>query len=404
MKRRERNKGQARAEAVQIRESGRHPFGVLDRYVPLGAGELQLYRAIREAVPILDAAIWKLIRLAGGVAVKCGEPAAQAGLERFLRTVPTGRGQRGIQSFLDCYLDSMLTCGRGVGELVLDCQGREIAALLCAGPEQVEIREGDSPLDFQLCARGPGGTCEPLPWQELLLFTPFQPETEHPYGVSLLRSMPFLTDILLKIYQATGMNWERMGNVRFAVICRPGEGEGAYAQERCRQIAGEWSAAMQAGKQGAVRDFVAVGDVEIRVIGAECDIPDCQAPVRLLLEQLISQTGIPPFLLGLNWSSTERMSSQQADLLTTEITALRRTLTPVLERICRLWLRMHGFPCGFEVVWDEINLQDEVEEARAELYRQQARKLRLENEAAEVEQGKNAGGSDSTAGTMRRER
>ena len=28
----------------------------------------------------------------------------------------------------------------------------------------------------------------------------------------------------------------------------------------------------------------------------------------------------------------------------------------------------------------------------------------LENEAAEVEQGKNAGGSDSTAGTMRRER
>ena len=91
MKRRERNKGPARAEAVQIRESGRHPFGVLDRYVPLGAGELQLYRAIREAVPILDAAIWKLIRLAGGVAVKCGEPAAQAGLERFLRTVPTGR-------------------------------------------------------------------------------------------------------------------------------------------------------------------------------------------------------------------------------------------------------------------------------------------------------------------------
>ena len=66
MKRRERNKGPARAEAVQIRESGRHPFGVLDRYVPLGAGELQLYRAIREAVPILDAAIWKLIRLAGG--------------------------------------------------------------------------------------------------------------------------------------------------------------------------------------------------------------------------------------------------------------------------------------------------------------------------------------------------
>ena len=377
MKRRERNKGPARAEAVQIRESGRHPFGVLDRYVPLGAGELQLYRAIREAVPILDAAIWKLIRLAGGVAVKCGEPAAQAGLERFLRTVPTARGQRGIQSFLDCYLDSMLTCGRGVGELVLDCQGREIAALLCAGPEQVEIREGDSPLDFQLCARGPGGTCEPLPWQELLLFTPLQPTGDCPCGVSMLRSMPFLAGILLKIFQATGQNWERAGNLRFAVVCKPGEDEGAFAQERCRQIAGEWSEAMQAGRAGQVRDFVAVGDVDVKVIGADGPILDSQVPVRQILEQLVARTGIPPFMLGLSWSSTERMSTQQADLLTSEITAIRRSVEPALERVGELWVRLHGFGGGVKIDWEDINLQDIVEEAKAELYRAQAEKIRL---------------------------
>ena len=52
-------------------------------------------------------------------------------------------------------------------------------------------------------------------------------------------------------------------------------------------------------------------------------------------------------------------------------------------RICRLWLRMHGFACGFRVVWDDINLQDQVEEARAMLYKEQARKLRIENDAAE---------------------
>ena len=34
-------------------------------------------------------------------------------------------------------------------------------------------------------------------------------------------------------------------------------------------------------------------------------------PVRQLLEQLIAKLSIPPFLLGLSWSSTERMSSQQ---------------------------------------------------------------------------------------------
>ena len=186
-----------------------------------------------------------------------------------------------------------------------------------------------------------------------------------------------MTEILLKIWQATGMNWERMGNVRFAVICRPGEGDGqGRARERCEQIAREWSAAMAAGKSGSVRDFVAVGDVDIKVIGADNQILDSEVPVRQILEQLVARTGIPPFMLGLNWSSTERMSTQQADLLTSELTAIRRSVEPVVERICELWLRMHGYGGGVSVEWADINLQDEVEEAKAALYLAQAERLR----------------------------
>ncbi len=374
-------------EAVQIRQTGEHPFGMLSRYTPLSQGEAALYRAIREAVPIVDAAVIKLVRLCGGLSVRTGEPAAQEGMDEFLRTVDTGRGQRGIQSFLDKYLDSMFTCGRGVGEMVLDRQGREIAALLCAPPEQVEIREGSIPLHFQLCGRDEQGDLKPLPRQELLLFTPFQPDTDNPYGVSLLRSMPFLTEILLKIYQAMGQNWERMGNVRFAVICKPGEGDQLDAQERCRQIASEWSAAMQAGRQGSVRDFVAVGDVEVKVIGADNQVLDSEVPVRQILEHLIARTGIPPFMLGLSWSSTERMSIQQADMLSSEICAIRRSLEPVVERICRLWLRLHGYSAKLEVEWDSIDLHDAVEEAKAELYQAQAERMRLETEMGQAKAG-----------------
>ena len=59
--------------AVQLRGGGRHPFGLLDGYVPLKNGEIALYRSIREAVPIVDAAILKLIRLAGGARATCRE-------------------------------------------------------------------------------------------------------------------------------------------------------------------------------------------------------------------------------------------------------------------------------------------------------------------------------------------
>ena len=132
-----------------------------------------------------------------------------------------------------------------------------------------------------------------------------------------------------------------------------------------------------------MHDFVSVGDVSIKAIGADNRILDSEVPVRQILEQLVAKTGLPPFMLGLNWSSTERMSSQQADMLTSELAALRRTLTPVVERVCRLWLRMHGYGCAFEVVWDDIDLQDEVELARAALYREQTRCQQIENDAAE---------------------
>lgn len=365
------------AAAAQLRDGGRHPFTQLDGYVPLGRGEVTLYRAIREAVPVVDAAICKLVRLCGGVFVTCRDGRAQEDMDRFLRTVPVGRGQRGIQSFLDQYLDSMLVCGRGVGEIVPASGGRDIAALLCADVDRIEIREGDSPLSFALCVRDSDGTVRTPERQELLLFTPFHPEAGAPYGASMLRSMPFLAEILMKIFQAVGKNWERMGNVRFAVVCK---GEDGAAQERCNAVAREWSNAMQAGRDGAVRDFVCAGDVDIRAIGADNQVLDSEVPVRQILEQLVARTGIPPFMLGLSWSSTERMSTQQADLLTSEITAIRRGVEPVLRRVCELWLELHGFEGRAEIIWEDINLQDLVEEARAALYRAQADKLRRERE------------------------
>ena len=370
-----RKKQSVAAAAAQLRGGMQSPFGAGLPAVP--PGEAQLYRAMRQSLPVLDAAIGKLVRLSGGFTVRSAQQ--QAALNAFLRTVPCGRGQTGIHSFLSAYLDSLLTYGRAVGEMLVT-QG-ELRAVCWGDVNALEIREGKSPLEVVLCGCDADGRMRPLPRQELLLFTALNPEPGSPYGVSLLRSMPFLADILLKIYRTIGKNWERAGNVRYAVICR-GEEEGT-AEERCQTVAREWSAAMQASRDGAVRDFVASGDVDIKVIGADGPILDSETPVRQILEQLVARTGVPPFLLGLSWSSTERMSAQQADMLTSEITALRRTLEPVIERVCTLWLRMHGYGCRAVVDWEDINLQDEVEEAKAALYLQQARKLRQENDEAE---------------------
>lgn len=367
------------ARACQLRSTQSYPFGALHSFVPLGTGEEVVYRKLREAIPVLDAAVGKLVRLTGGFQVKCRNQEAQKRLEHFLRHAPCGRGQEGIDSFLSGYLDSLLTYGRAVGEMVV--AGGHLRAVCWGDVTALQIQEGENALDTVLCGLDEKGCMRPLPYPHLLLFTTLNPEPAHPYGVSLFRGMPFLADILMKIYATIGSNWERAGNVRYSVVCKADERmDASQIQQRGTQMANEWAKAMEDCKNGTVRDFVAVGDVQIKVIGGDAPILDSQIPVRQMLEQLVAKTGLPPFLLGLHWNATERMSAQQVDILTAELWALRRAVEPVLRRICRTYLSLEGLDDRVDIVWDDISLQDVTLEAQAELYRAQTEKLRKEME------------------------
>ncbi len=375
MKRKRKEQNPAAGKACQLRSVNGWHLGSLRSFIPLGTGEERIYRQLREAVPILDAAVGKLIRLTGGFTVKCQNSRAQNAMEHFLAQVPCGYGQMGIDSFLAAYLDSLLTYGRSVGEMVVS--GGRLRAVCWGDVTALQIREGENALDAVLYGPNEQGQLRPLPYPNLLLFSALNPEPGHPYGVSLFRGMPFLADILMKIYTAIGSNWERAGNIRYSVVCKGTEDmDISSVQQRGNQMAQEWARAMEDSKNGRVRDFVAVGDVQIKVIGADAPVLDSQVPVRQIMEQLVAKTGLPPFLLGLSWSTTERMSTQQVDILTAEIWAIRRSVEPVLRRICKTFLALEGLDDRVEIRWEDISLQDMTEEAQAELYRAQAARYR----------------------------
>lgn len=375
---RKKQKLQPVAQAVQTAASVL-PFPALNSYVPLQSGENRLYAALREAVPIIDAAIGKIIRLIGAFEIQCENPAAQDSLNRFLKNVPVNATQAGVQSFLNSYLSQLLTYGNAVGEMVVG--NGEITALYNAGLDDVELK-AVSPLKLEVCRREMGKS-EPVSYPELVFCSALYPEPGSAKGVSLLHGLPFVSGILLRIYHTIGVNWERLGNVRFAVTYKPtgDAADRAFAKERAQQIAGEWSRAMQ---KDSVSDFVAVGDVSIKAIGADNQILDSEIPVREMLEQIVAKLGIPPFLLGFSWSSTERMSSQQSDILTSELQSYRRELNPVIHRICVLWLRLNGYDPAFEIKWDNITLQDQVETANARFMNAKAAQI----EAALATEGK----------------
>lgn len=367
-------RSETRISAPAVQTKNNHPFGVIDGYVPLGAPQLRLYSALREAVPVIDAAIFKLIRLTGGFEVECSDKSAQALLSEFVRSVPVGGNRSGLSEFISTYFEQLLTCGTAVGEIVTDTQGNP-RALFNAPLENIELKRNKNGFDIDVFVRD-GVNYQRVARQEMCLVSVLNPDPGALTGNSILKGLPFVSSVLLKIFESIGTNWERVGNLRFAVTYNPKNDavDRAYAKDRAMQVAKEWSEAMQSGSE--IRDFVAVGDVQIKVIGADNQILDSEVPVRQMLEQIVSKTGIPPFMLGLSWSSTERMSSQQADALTSELEFYRRILTPVIEKICNAYLRSIGCNCNVKTIWDNITLQDEVELSKAELYKAQAEKIR----------------------------
>ena len=357
------------ATTPQVRSN--HHFDVLNCF-PTSVCQPDIYKKLRESIPVIDTAIYKLIRLTGGFTVKSNNNKNQAQLDYFVNNINTGVAGRGLQQFIDLYFEQLLTYGTAAGEIITD--GYNINSLYNVPICDISLKRNPNNFNEILVCKPDTFDGTPVPYQELVMYSTLNTEPGSLVGNSILKSLPFVSSILMKIYDSIGQNWERAGNLRFAVTYNPGSDmlDRAYAKERAQQIASEWASAMESG---SVKDFVAIGDVQIKVIGADNQILNSEIPVRQMLEQIVAKLSIPPFMLGLSWSTTERMSSQQADALTTEIDAYRRILAPVIEKICSLYLRLLGNSSGVSVIWDEVTLQDSVELAKANLYNAQAQSL-----------------------------
>lgn len=361
------SESKASASAVQTSKYANHPYWQLSSYTPMSLNS-RVYTSLRESVPILDAAISKIVRLCCDFHFETGREQLDREINCFFDNINVGGNQTGIYAFVTTYLSQLLTYGSAVGEIITD--GREIYALYNGELDSLEVKRGANNLDVEFYNCG-----ERVPNQDLILFSALNPEPGKILGTSLLRGLPFVADILLTIYNTIGENWEHAGNLRYAVTYKPSSesAEAGDARERAAQMASAWRDAMSS--RDAVKDFVAVGDVSVKVIGADNNVLSSEIPVRQLMEQIIAKTGLPPYMFGLSWSTTERMSTQQADILTSELEAYRRILTPVLTGIAKKYAEVNGLSDRIEVVWENITLQDETELAKARLYDAQAKKI-----------------------------
>ena len=142
----------SRVSAPATQPKNTHPFGIIDGYIPLGAPQIRLYYTLREAIPVIDAAILKIVRLTGGFEVKCSDKSAQSALDDFVNNVPVGGNRQGLSAFIDSYLEQLLTCGTAVGEIVSDTEGNP-RALFNAPLNNIELKRHKNGFDIDIFVR-----------------------------------------------------------------------------------------------------------------------------------------------------------------------------------------------------------------------------------------------------------
>lgn len=390
-----------------------------DYYLRKVSGEF--YEALREGIPIIDAAIRRLISLDGTIKIIGDNAKLVRELEDFCLNVPVNDHQKGIHAFLENCSNEKFEQGFSLPEFVATKDLKDIAELRVPDSKQIVFR------------RSVGGRAEPwyrftnanlpanvtrylspgtLPerilgatynqavyvnsgWEVKLdpankLYFSINNENTDPYGVSLMRSMEFCSQILMTIQNSTKNTWERFGDPSLFVKYKTNRkdlGGTTSLEERRQKIQTDVSNAFRAKRKGSSADFVtavsADADMEIKVIGSDNQILTMDIPARHVLEQLVSKTGIPSWLLGMHWSTGERMASLEIEAALQDAKIRQLAMIPEFIRLFSAFLRLRGRswnsittsvdkPGDWGIVFETPNLRDLVAQAQARFLNAQA--------------------------------
>lgn len=388
--------GKAQAPAVAVGMPTSSHFGGVLGYGS-GIKDSTAYDDIDKIVrsmPFVDTGLRKYCRLCGGFSVRSKDPRTQDTLNSWLghatengspmpqEVVLVDWVQRGFESWLARHLRSMLTYGKACGEVVLDGAGRDVYQLVNLASRSVALQYDEGTLVY-----GQKDNLGHINWfenQDLFLYNINGPEGDDPHGVSLLRSAPWLSNIFLTIENATRQLWQRNGappQLLDLQLPDPNPGEvinNAVATNIEGLIRSAWKAAqLDRFQADGIRDFTMVhhGTFAAKTIGADLKELNLETAFRAMAEQIVSGIELPPFMLGIQWSTTERLSQQQADAIISCVEAVRREVEPDCLHVCELKRDLLGLRGDLEAVWQDVSLQDRVEQAKADQMEAQAEKI-----------------------------
>jgi hypothetical protein len=358
-------------------------------HVPLKE-DYQVLIKLRQILPVLNGAIRRLSQLVGFPEIEAS-PRLKRDIEGFLERVPVNRIQQGARVWHQAHLDNFFLFGRAHAEVVLTADRRDVFGVVEVHPATTGLRPTFGGFGMNVVQYQYGGGVPVTLVPELLLTSVHAMQGDDPNGSSLLKSLTWVGEILQKVYRALGNTYERFGVPTWWMNWLPpkewNDPQGEQAGQIMSLHRAQLEQAMLNRANGRTSDIITVGDTKLEVMGAQGQELDYSEPSRSLNEQILADIGLPPFMFGFSWSSTERMSTAQAKMTTELIQSIQKSVEPALRQLIDLRQRLVGRTGRFELVWDKVSLQDELDSARSELMRAQADQIRLANWQEEVRSG-----------------
>lgn len=407
----------ASAESDDLLTRSRSPLGPLTgQFAAWQPGRVNsmIYESLRENIGIIDRALGLLITFDGLVRIEGRNQRLVDEITEWGKHVKVNDTQFGLQAFLNNFSNEAYEQGHMVAQYVADSALGDIEKLVVADSKDILYLRGAAGLEIwyrpasaaALLNRTPtervqdiiqgrhdraafagqmGGIgYTQLAGDNIILYS-VRNENQNPYGTSYLRSLPFVAKILLTIHNSVRLNWERYGDPSYFLKYKGSKGDlgEKTLSERKKSITDSFNLVMDAKKKGTTSDFIqALGkdsDLTIEIIGAEGKVMQMEIPGRAMMEQIVSALSLPPNLLGLQWSSTERNAQFQVEVALQEGFTRAALKSALVERLIIALLRLRGRswrPGDWRVVFDQPNLHDLVAQAQANFLNAQADQMR----------------------------
>jgi len=332
---------------------------------------LRLLGQFHAAIPTLPRAIYVLTDLVGCPCLVGESEAETKQLNAWATGLKYGGMAGGMSRWLADHLAQMLLYGYAVGEMTAapDRSGIDTLWAYKSPPFGFRTDKAGQITIVQESVLDGERTLNP----DSALHTAYRPEGCDPNGRSLFFASHTFCQAWLDIAHAFRATWKRNGIPIYHVHTQLPETlndpDGSTGSAVASALGSNWAETMRSQvMDGRAKDFCTanVGDTSVRVIGADGSIIDIAVSKRAIVEEIVVASGIPGWLLGYIWSSTERLSSVQAGLLTTSVQGIRRAVEPCIRRVVGTHLRLSGRRgAEYEIEWSDVSMVDLEATARA---------------------------------------